>query len=137
MHACVCVCALCRCPSNVTSRHSMQRQAASYSYGCVRGFEGFGVEPAFGHVALWSVTTPLQTEHMWLLIRLPDCLAGCRVPVWLLVGLGARGLVYHAWLGKLLAAAVLTDSEEQLPAELLAWRQHGTGGKAAQVPTEL
>lgn len=50
--------------------------------------------------------------------------APCRVPVWLLVGLGARGLVYHAWLGKLLAAAVASNSEERLPAELLAWRQH-------------
>lgn len=47
----------------------------------------------------------------------------CSVPVWLLVGLGARGLVYHAWLGKLMAAAVLDNSEDHLPPELLAWRQ--------------
>jgi glycine/D-amino acid oxidase-like deaminating enzyme len=42
--------------------------------------------------------------------------------VWLLVGLGARGLVYHAWLGQLVAQAVLSNSEQQLPQELLAWR---------------
>jgi hypothetical protein len=45
------------------------------------------------------------------------------VPVWLLVGLGARGLVYHAWLGQLTAAAVISDSEDQLPPELLSWQQ--------------
>jgi hypothetical protein len=42
--------------------------------------------------------------------------------VWLLVGLGARGLVYHAWLGQLVAQAVLSNSEQQLPQELLSWR---------------
>lgn len=46
------------------------------------------------------------------------------VPVWLLVGLGARGLVYHAWLGQLVAQAVLSNSERGLPPELLSWRQH-------------
>jgi hypothetical protein len=44
------------------------------------------------------------------------------VPVWLLVGLGARGLLYHAWLGQLIAAAVLSNSEDHLPPELLSWR---------------
>lgn len=42
--------------------------------------------------------------------------------MWLCVGLGARGLVYHAWLGRLIAAAALADSEDGMPAELLAWR---------------
>jgi len=42
-------------------------------------------------------------------------------PVWLLLGLGARGFVYHAWLGKVLAAAVINDDEALLPTELLAW----------------
>jgi hypothetical protein len=43
--------------------------------------------------------------------------------VWLLVGLGARGLVYHAWLGRLAARAVVEGSEAHLPPELLAWRR--------------
>jgi hypothetical protein len=41
--------------------------------------------------------------------------------------------VYHAWLGQLLAQAVLTGSEQQLPQELLAWKQQvqAAGGGAA------
>lgn len=38
-------------------------------------------------------------------------------------GLGARGLVYHAWLGRLVAAAVLGGSDAHLPPELLRWKQ--------------
>lgn len=37
-------------------------------------------------------------------------------------GLGARGLVYHAWLGELMAQAVLNDNESQLPHELMRWK---------------
>lgn len=53
----------------------------------------------------------------------PLCLTLCRCSVWLLVGLGARGLVYHAWLGKLVAQGVLTNSEDQIPEELMSWRE--------------
>jgi glycine/D-amino acid oxidase-like deaminating enzyme len=45
---------------------------------------------------------------------LPSC--------WVVGGLGARGLVYHAWLGKLVAAAVAAGSDEALPPELLRWK---------------
>lgn len=58
-------------------------------------------------------------------------------PVWLCVGLGARGLVYHAWLGRLVAAAVLADSEDGLPAELLAWRDGETGGSSTSSNTTM
>lgn len=65
--------------------------------------------------------------------------ACCRPPVWLCVGLGARGLVYHAWLAQLTAQAVLSNSEEciqtQAP-ELLAWRaavSSGPAGAAAAI----
>jgi glycine/D-amino acid oxidase-like deaminating enzyme len=44
-------------------------------------------------------------------------------PVWLCVGLGARGLVYHAWLGQLVAKGILDDTEKHIPPELLAWRK--------------
>lgn len=44
-------------------------------------------------------------------------------PWWLVGGLGARGLVYHAWLGRLVAEALLADSEDGLPPELLRWQQ--------------
>lgn len=52
-------------------------------------------------------------------------------PCWVVGGLGARGLVYHAWLGRLVAAAVLADSEEGLPAELLRWREAAPASEEA------
>lgn len=48
---------------------------------------------------------------------------------WFVGGLGARGLVYHAWLGKVLAEAALTGDEGALPEELLRWR--GAAGPSA------
>ena len=42
---------------------------------------------------------------------------------WVLAGLGARGLTYHAWLGRHMAAAVLADDEGLLPRELRAWQE--------------
>ncbi|KAL4437088.1 hypothetical protein ABPG75_004227 [Micractinium tetrahymenae] len=53
-------------------------------------------------------------------------------PCWVIGGLGARGLVYHAWLGRLVAAAVLAGSEAGLPAELLRWREPGPVKKGGQ-----
>ena len=49
---------------------------------------------------------------------------------WVIGGLGARGLVYHAWLGKLVAAAVWStcddddEQEELFPRELLRWKRN-------------
>ncbi len=43
--------------------------------------------------------------------------------VWVVGGLGARGLVYHAWLGKLVAAGLLSTGDAHLPAELRRWQQ--------------
>lgn len=42
--------------------------------------------------------------------------------VWVVAGLGARGLVYHAWLGKLVAEAVMRGSDEGLPSQLRRWK---------------
>ncbi|XP_051149432.1 uncharacterized protein LOC127264096 isoform X2 [Andrographis paniculata] len=42
---------------------------------------------------------------------------------WLFAGLGARGLLYHGWLGKLLALAVISRDESLLPCELTLWRR--------------
>ncbi|KAK9098407.1 hypothetical protein Syun_025452 [Stephania yunnanensis] len=41
---------------------------------------------------------------------------------WLLTGLGSRGLLYHGWLGKLMAQAVLSCDEGVLPHELTSWK---------------
>ncbi|EFJ51714.1 hypothetical protein VOLCADRAFT_87449 [Volvox carteri f. nagariensis] len=43
-------------------------------------------------------------------------------PWWLVAGLGSRGLVYHGWLARLTADAVLYDKEDGIPGELMAWR---------------
>lgn len=48
---------------------------------------------------------------------------------WVIGGLGARGLVYHAWLGRLVAAAATGGGEAGLPPELLRWKD-GREGKA-------
>ncbi len=40
-----------------------------------------------------------------------------------MTGLGARGLVYHAWLGQLLAEAVVADDEALLPQPLTRWKR--------------
>lgn len=44
-------------------------------------------------------------------------------PTWVFVGLGARGLVYHAWLGRCAALAALGSGEAALPPETLEWQQ--------------
>lgn len=47
---------------------------------------------------------------------------GVTAPVWVIAGLGSRGLVYHGLLGRLLAQAVVSESEAALPAELVSWK---------------
>ncbi|KAK8515411.1 hypothetical protein V6N13_139612 [Hibiscus sabdariffa] len=41
---------------------------------------------------------------------------------WLFGGLGSRGLLYHGWLGKLTAEAVLSCNEQIIPSELTSWK---------------
>ncbi|KAL5839921.1 hypothetical protein ACOSQ4_012529 [Xanthoceras sorbifolium] len=41
---------------------------------------------------------------------------------WLFGGLGSRGLLYHGWLGKLMAQAVLSCNEHIIPSELTSWK---------------
>ncbi|OIV97255.1 hypothetical protein TanjilG_10789 [Lupinus angustifolius] len=41
---------------------------------------------------------------------------------WLFGGLGSRGLLYHGWLGNLMAHAVLSCNEEVIPSELTSWK---------------
>lgn len=42
---------------------------------------------------------------------------------WLFTGLGARGLLFHGWLGKLMALAVLSSDENLIPSELTSWKR--------------
>ncbi|XP_027336572.1 uncharacterized protein LOC113850292 [Abrus precatorius] len=41
---------------------------------------------------------------------------------WLFGGLGSRGLLYHGWLGNLMAHAVLSCNEEVISSELTSWK---------------
>ncbi|KAL5992027.1 hypothetical protein ACLOJK_012940 [Asimina triloba] len=45
-----------------------------------------------------------------------------RCRYWFFGGLGARGLLYHGWLGKLMAQAVISGDEGVLPSELTSWQ---------------
>jgi glycine/D-amino acid oxidase-like deaminating enzyme len=42
---------------------------------------------------------------------------------WLFGGLGSRGLLYHGWLGKLIAQAMLSANEDLIPCDLTAWKK--------------
>ncbi|CAM9002841.1 unnamed protein product [Rhodiola kirilowii] len=46
--------------------------------------------------------------------------------VWLFGGLGSRGLLYHAMLGKLTAKAVVSCNEHIIPCELTSWKKKQT-----------
>ncbi|KAJ4957511.1 hypothetical protein NE237_024622 [Protea cynaroides] len=46
-----------------------------------------------------------------------------RCKYWLFGGLGSRGLLYHAWLGKIMAQAVLSSNESLIPSELTSWKK--------------
>ena len=43
--------------------------------------------------------------------------------LWVVGGLGARGLVYHAWLGNAMAQAVLADDESLISEQLRRWQK--------------
>ncbi|KMT03576.1 hypothetical protein BVRB_8g192520 [Beta vulgaris subsp. vulgaris] len=68
---------------------------------------------------------PLTPQGSFPLLGCIDDLVGGHhaSKYWLIGGLGARGLLYHAWLGKLTAQAVLSSSEDVLPPELISWKK--------------
>ncbi|GAB2232643.1 hypothetical protein Droror1_Dr00011685 [Drosera rotundifolia] len=47
----------------------------------------------------------------------------CNTKYWLVSGLGSRGILYHGWLGKLTAQAVLSCNEDSIPPELISWKK--------------
>jgi hypothetical protein len=49
-----------------------------------------------------KLVQPLRSETQW----------------WLLGGLGSRGLIYHGWLGELVAAAAISRNPALIPPEL-------------------
>ncbi|GER42851.1 FAD-dependent oxidoreductase family protein [Striga asiatica] len=48
--------------------------------------------------------------------------AGPTCKYWLFTGLGARGLLFHGWFGRVLAQAVLACDEGLLPHQLTSWK---------------
>ncbi|KAJ7516901.1 hypothetical protein O6H91_21G003400 [Diphasiastrum complanatum] len=55
-------------------------------------------------------------------LRRNSCAEKNRPHFWLFGGLGSRGLIYHAWLGKKIAEAVVSKDEAILPQELKQWK---------------
>ncbi|KAL0055085.1 hypothetical protein WJX82_006839 [Trebouxia sp. C0006] len=86
--------------------------------------------------ALWSPASTWQVARVRTGVRaLPQNTIDGAVPLagqlpstpkdkqrWIVGGLGARGLVYHAWLGKLVAQAVVEGSDACLPSQLRRWK---------------
>ncbi|KAL0035211.1 hypothetical protein WJX79_006153 [Trebouxia sp. C0005] len=86
--------------------------------------------------ALWSPASTWQVARVRTGVRaLPQNTVDGAVPLagqlpstpkdkqwWIVGGLGARGLVYHAWLGKLVAQAVIQGSDACLPTQLRRWK---------------
>ncbi|XP_056692341.1 uncharacterized protein [Spinacia oleracea] len=68
---------------------------------------------------------PLTPQGSFPLLGCIDELVGgnSSSKYWLIGGLGARGLLYHGWLGKLTAQAVLSSNEGVLPPELTFWKK--------------
>ncbi|CAI7912545.1 unnamed protein product [Closterium sp. NIES-54] len=54
--------------------------------------------------------------------------------VWIVGGLGSRGLIYHGWVAKHAAAAAVGGDEGLLPPELLWWKQQGEKSKVERRP---
>ncbi|XP_043699603.1 uncharacterized protein LOC122650288 isoform X2 [Telopea speciosissima] len=92
------------------------------------------VSAVYPHIQNWTFTearagvramppkTPLGS--LPLLGCVDDFVDGnYRCKYWLFGGLGSRGLLYHAWLGKILSQAVLSCNESLIPSELTSWRK--------------
>ncbi|XP_074281237.1 uncharacterized protein LOC141606119 isoform X2 [Silene latifolia] len=88
----------------------------------------------YPEITKWSLTgaragvramPPLTPQGSFPLLGCIDDLVGGSSPskFWLIGGLGSRGLLYHGWLGKLTAGAVLSGQEDVLPPELTSWRK--------------
>ncbi|XP_031099652.1 uncharacterized protein LOC116003849 isoform X2 [Ipomoea triloba] len=69
---------------------------------------------------------PLTPQGSLPLLGCVDELVGCKEAgkLWLFTGLGSRGLLYHGWLGKVIAQAVLSGIEGFIPLELTSWKHN-------------
>ena len=74
-----------------------------------------GLPPKTGN----SGRLPIMGRVEWAEDEIGSSLAS---PCWMFLGLGARGLLYHAYGAKKLTQAIASDDESLLPAELLRWK---------------
>ncbi|GAB4832725.1 hypothetical protein Ancab_006742 [Ancistrocladus abbreviatus] len=88
----------------------------------------------YPHIGNWTLTgaraglrgmPPLTPQGSLPLLGCVDDLVGAQrsCKYWLVGGLGSRGLLYHGWVGKLTAQAVLSCNEDVIPSELTMWRK--------------
>ncbi|GFH17708.1 uncharacterized protein HaLaN_14395 [Haematococcus lacustris] len=56
----------------------------------------------------------------------PEATSAAPPSFWVIAGLGARGLVWHAWLADRLARAVLSGEESDLPRDCTEWQRAGS-----------
>lgn len=87
----------------------------------------------YPQITSWTITgaqaglramPPLSQDGSFPLLGCIDNLIGeCEASkYWLIGGLGARGLLYHGWFGKLTAQALLSCDEDIIPPELRSWK---------------
>lgn len=90
---------------------------ASTIYPKIKGWDFIGARA--GLRAMPPLTSRGSLPLLGSVDHLLDSNRDCRF--WFFGGLGARGLLYHALLGKLLAQAVLRGDDSFLPSELTSW----------------
>jgi len=100
-----------------TEAEHVLKPAAAHLWRPLEDWEVIGVKSGVRAI-------PTRTQHGSVPYagRLPEGVTGGE-NWWLVCGLGARGLVYHAWLGRLVAAAIVEGSESGLPKEVLRWKK--------------
>lgn len=108
----------------VRCRHVLRR-AACHWLGCCQA----RLQPPGGahlhcrsHLLLQRPSFCCQAAYACMVTHTDIAVGAMLCRWWIVGGLGARGLVYHAWLGQQLASAVLAADESCLCTELLRWK---------------
>lgn len=84
-----------------------------------------GKLPMLGRIYPIESLGERQSDATCSSLKEPECVcehARCS-EWWLCVGLGARGLVYHAMVAEMLANAVVASDPSLIPAEFRSWQK--------------
>lgn len=106
-------------PASAAGSRSPGPASAAGGGGSTQHTRAAGAHAGMSHGKRQAAGAVAEGEHAEPMPRGPDP----DPKWWVLAGLGARGLTYHAWLGRHVAAAVLADDQGLLPRELRAWQQ--------------